>query len=55
MNRRTALAVIAAVAVLAAAVGWFAGQQIKSPADIAAETEPPVASLITVPVEERAW
>lgn len=53
MNRRTALAVIAAVAVLAAGVGWFAGQRIKSPADIAAETEAPEASLITVPVEER--
>lgn len=53
MNRRTALAVIAAVAVLAAAVGWFAGQRIKSPADVAAETEAPEASLITVPVEER--
>lgn len=53
MNRRTALAVIAAVALVAAGVGWFAGQQIKSPAEIAAETEPPEASLITVPVEER--
>lgn len=52
MNRRTVLAVIAAVAVLAAGVGWFAGQQIKSPADIAAETDPPEASLITVAVEE---
>lgn len=54
MNRRTALAVIAAVALIAAVVGWFAGQQIRSPAEIAAETEPPEASLITVPVEERA-
>ena len=53
MNRRTALAVIVAVALVAAGVGWFAGQQIKSPAEIAAETEPPEASLITVPVEER--
>ena len=44
---------IAAVALIAAGVGWFAGQRIKSPADIAAETEPPEASLITVPVEER--
>ncbi len=53
MNRRTALAVIAAVAILAAGIGWFAGQRIKSPAEIAAETEAPEASLITVPVEER--
>jgi peptidoglycan hydrolase-like protein with peptidoglycan-binding domain len=47
------LVVIVVVAVLAAAVGWFAGQRIKSPAELAAETEPPEASLITVPVEER--
>ncbi len=53
MNRRRALAVIAAVALIAAGVGWFAGQRIKSPAEIAAATEAPEASLITVPVEER--
>ncbi len=53
MNRRRALAVIAAVAMIAAGLGWFAGQRIKSPAEIAAETEAPEASLITVPVEER--
>ncbi len=53
MNRRTILALVAAVAVGSAGVGWFAGQQIKSPADVAAEAEPPPASLITVPVEER--
>jgi peptidoglycan hydrolase-like protein with peptidoglycan-binding domain len=47
------LAVIAAVAIVAATIGWFAGQRIKSPAEIAAETEAPEASLITVPVEER--
>ena len=44
---------IAAVALIAAGLGWFAGQRIKSPAEIAAETEAPEASLITVPVEER--
>lgn len=54
MNRRTKLvAVIAAVAVGSTAVGWVAGQRIKSPADIAAETAPPEPSLITVPVERR--
>lgn len=52
-SRRSILAIVAAVAVLAAAVGWFAGQNIKSPADLAAESEPPEASLITVPVEKR--
>lgn len=53
MSRRSAFVAIVAVAIIAAAVGWFAGQQIKSPAEIAAETDPPEASLITVPVEER--
>ena len=52
-SRRSILAIVAAVAVLAAAVGWFAGQRIKSPADLAAESEPPEPSLITVPVEKR--
>lgn len=44
---------VAAVAVLSAVIGWAAGQRIKSPAEIAAEQDPPPASLITVPVEER--
>ncbi len=53
MDRRNALAVVVAIAVASAAVGWFAGQRIKSPAELAAEAEPPEASLITVPVELR--
>jgi len=40
--------------VLLAAVGWAAARQIKSPAQIAADTAPPDASLISVPVERRA-
>ena len=44
---------VAAIAVVAAAVGWVAGQRIKSPAEVAAEQEPPEPSLITVPVELR--
>ncbi len=44
---------VAAVAVVAAGIGWVAGQQIKSPGQIAAEQEPPEPSLITVPVELR--
>ena len=52
MGRRALLTGVLAVAVGSGAVGWFAGQQIKSPAEIAAETEPPAASLITVPVEQ---
>jgi peptidoglycan hydrolase-like protein with peptidoglycan-binding domain len=36
--------------IAAAAGGWVAGTQIKSPAQVAAEAEPPEPSLITVPV-----
>lgn len=53
MNRRALVAVVAAIAVLSAVVGWVAGQRIKSPAEIAAEQAPPEPSLITVPVERR--
>ena len=53
VGRRSVLAVIAAVAVGAAGVGWLAGQRIKSPAEVAAETAAPEPSLITVPVELR--
>lgn len=53
MRRRGLVAVIIAIAVLSATIGWFAGQRIKSPAEIAAEQAPPAASLITVPVEKR--
>lgn len=53
LSRRALLAVVAAVAVLSAGIGWLAGQRIKSPAEIAAEQAPPEASLITVPVELR--
>ena len=39
------------LAVIAAGVGgWVAGTRIKSPAQVAAEAEPPEPSLITVPV-----
>ena len=42
------------VVVLLAAGGWAAARQIKSPAQIAADTAAPSASLISVPVERRA-
>ena len=54
MNRRVILAIVAAVAVFSAGIGWVAGQRIKSPAEIAAQTDAPEPSLITVPVEQRA-
>jgi peptidoglycan hydrolase-like protein with peptidoglycan-binding domain len=40
--------------VVALAVGvWMAGREIRSPAQVAAETAPPVPSAITAPVEQR--
>lgn len=41
-----------AVVITSSGVGWVAGRQIRSPAEIAARTSPPVPSLITVPVEK---
>ncbi len=51
MSRRGALAIVTVVAVAAAALGWIAGRQIKSPAEIAADAAPPPASNVTVPIE----
>lgn len=51
MSRRAVLALVTAVAIISATAAWFAGRQIKSPADVAAEAAPPPASLITVPIE----
>jgi hypothetical protein len=52
-RRRTALAVVG-TAVVAGLVGGVIGNRIQSPADRAAESDGPVPSLITVPVERRA-
>lgn len=53
MRRTTTLGLILAAVVISAGAGWYAGTRIKSPAQVAAETEPPPPSLITVPVEMR--
>ncbi|MEA2022972.1 MAG: peptidoglycan-binding protein [Actinomycetota bacterium] len=53
MRRTTTFGLILAAVVISAGAGWFAGSRIKSPAQVAAETEPPTPSLITVPVEMR--
>jgi peptidoglycan hydrolase-like protein with peptidoglycan-binding domain len=42
-----------ALVVLLAAGAWVAGRQIRSPAQVAAETAAPKPSAITVPVEQR--
>lgn len=52
MKRRILIAIGLVVVVGVAVLGWIAAAQIKSPEQVAAETEPPVPSLITVPVEE---
>lgn len=54
MNKpRRTLAVILGVVLVAGAGGWYAGQQVQSPAEAAASHQAPPASLITVPVESR--
>lgn len=50
MSRNTVLALVVAAVVAAAGIGWFVGSQIRSPAEVAAEAEPPEASNITVEV-----
>lgn len=51
MRRGVAVLLTIAVAVAAAAGGWLAGRNIKSPDQAALESEAPPASLITVDVE----
>ena len=53
-GRRKVLAIGLVIVVLASIAGWLAGRQIKSPAEIAANTAPPDPSLITAPVEKVA-
>ena len=50
MSRRVVLILALIGIVAAAAAGWVAGTRIKSPAQVAAEAEPPEPSLITVQV-----
>ena len=52
MRRRIMVLIVLVAIVGFGAVGWLAASDIKSPEQVAAETEPPVPSLITVPVEE---
>ncbi len=52
-NRRTVAAALVGVVLLAGA-GWAAASQIRSPAQIAADTAAPNPSLISVPVERRS-
>jgi hypothetical protein len=53
LGRRRLVALVLGLAVLLAAGAWLAGRQIRSPAQVAAETAPPNPSAITVPVERQ--
>lgn len=50
MSRNRLLALVVVAVVAAAGIGWYAGAQIRSPAEVAAEAEPPPPSNITVAV-----
>ncbi len=51
MKQRRILALVVAIAVFAAAAGWFAGRQLKSSNEAQADVAAPEPSLITVGVE----
>ena len=53
LGRRRMVALVLGLAVLLAVAAWLAGRQIRSPAQVAAETAPPNPSAITVPVERQ--
>lgn len=53
MNRRTSLAVVAAVAVVSTAAGYAAAARIHSPEERLAQATPPPAGPVTVAVERR--
>ena len=53
MKRSVVAGGISVVVVLATGLGWVAATKVKSPAQLAAQTEAPVPSLITYPVEKR--
>ena len=52
MNSKGFVSVTVIAVVIAGAVGWAGASRIKSPAQLAAETAAPKASLITVPVQK---
>lgn len=47
------LLLVLAIVIIAAVGSWLIGSNIKSPAEMAARTAPPIPSPILVPVEER--
>ena len=53
MKRRTLVLVVLAAVIVSAVATWIANNQIRSPAEVAAETAAPKASPILVPVQRR--
>jgi hypothetical protein len=53
LRRRRMVGAVLGLAVLLAVAAWLVGRQIRSPAQVAAETAPPDPSAITVPVERK--
>lgn len=53
VRRKKAMAIGLSAVILSSGISWAAASRIRSPAEIAARTAPPAASLITVPVEQR--
>ncbi|MEV4312034.1 peptidoglycan-binding domain-containing protein [Actinocrispum sp. NPDC049592] len=52
-NPKRVILLVAGIAVVAGAGGWFVGSHVQSPADAAAAHQPPPASLVTAPVERK--
>lgn len=53
VRRNRLLAAVLAGVAISAGGGWIAASAVKSPAQVAAETDPPDPSAITAPVEKR--
>jgi peptidoglycan hydrolase-like protein with peptidoglycan-binding domain len=53
VQRKQLVAIVVAGVTLSTATGWVAAGRIKSPAQAAAEKDPPAPSAITAPVERR--
>jgi hypothetical protein len=52
-SRGRIIGIVLAVVGAAGLIGWVAGSQISSPAEVASHTAPPAAAPILVPAEER--
>ena len=53
MRRRSLVVLVVAAVAVSSAATWVAADQVRSPAEAAARTAPPVASPILVPVVDQ--